>query len=202
MEQRMREMEHEMKHLSGDALQNLMEQYNRISTEFEHQKRLCPARARLVGVLKGLGFTEDEFQKKDHDLIRRSEDPRRARTICCSPPRILCCSTSRPTIWTMNSIAWLENYLLNYDGAVLIVAHDRYFLNRVVTKIIEIDDGRGDHLSREIIPTMPRKESTAAGSPHARLAESAAGDHAIRRRSSPKLKSFNREKSIKPRREP
>ena len=79
MEQRMREMEHEMKHLSGDALQNLMEQYNRISTEFEHQNGYA-LQSELVGVLKGLGFTEDEFQTENRDLIRRSEDTRRART--------------------------------------------------------------------------------------------------------------------------
>lgn len=98
MEQRMREMEHEMKHLSGDALQNLMEQYNRISTEFEHQNGYA-LQSELVGVLKGLGFTEDEFQKKIATLSG-GQKTRVALGRLLLSSRIFYCSTSRSTIWT------------------------------------------------------------------------------------------------------
>ncbi len=79
MEKKLREMEHEMKHLSGDALQRLMEQYNRISTEYEHQNGYA-LQSELTGVLKGLGFSEDEVRQKDLHAFRRPENA------CCTRP--------------------------------------------------------------------------------------------------------------------
>lgn len=193
MEQRMREMEHEMKHLSGDALQNLMEQYNRISTEFEHQNGYA-LQSELVGVLKGLGFTEDEFQKKIATLSGGQKTRVALGRLLLSSPDLLLLDEPINHL-DLNSIAWLENYLINYKGAVLIVAHDRYFLNRVVTKIIELDNGR--------VMTFSGNYSTYAEK-KAQLREAAWRAYVnqqqeIRHQEEviAKLKSFNREKSIK-----
>ena len=98
MEKKLREMEHEMKHLSGDALQQLMEQYNRISTEYEHQNGYA-LQSELTGVLKGLGFTEDEVPTKRYARFPAARKRVLHSAACSSPHRIFFCSTSRSTIW-------------------------------------------------------------------------------------------------------
>ena len=194
MEQRMREMEHEMKHLSGDALQNLMEQYNRISTEFEHQNGYA-LQSELVGVLKGLGFTEDEFRQKICDAYPAVRRHASRSDVCCSPPRIFLLLDEPINHLDLNSIAWLENYLINYKGAVLIVAHDRYFLNRVVTKIIELDNGRVMTFSGNYSAYAEKKAQLREAAWRAYVNQ----QQEIRHQEAviAKLKSFNREKSIR-----
>ena len=193
MEQRMREMEHEMKHLSGDALQNLMEQYNRISTEFEHQNGYA-LQSELVGVLKGLGFTEDEFQKKIATLSGGQKTRVALGRLLLSSPDLLLLDEPINHL-DLNSIAWLENYLINYRGAVLIVAHDRYFLNRVVTKIIELDNGRVMTFSGNYSAYAEKKAQLREAAWRAYVNQ----QQEIRHQEAviAKLKSFNREKSIK-----
>ena len=193
MEQRMREMEHEMKHLSGDALQNLMEQYNRISTEFEHQNGYA-LQSELVGVLKGLGFTEDEFQKKIATLSGGQKTRVALGRLLLSSPDLLLLDEPINHL-DLNSIAWLENYLINYKGAVLIVAHDRYFLNRVVTKIIELDNGRVMTFSGNYSAYAEKKAQLREAAWRAYVNQ----QQEIRHQEAviAKLKSFNREKSIR-----
>ncbi|MEF2596633.1 MAG: ABC-F type ribosomal protection protein [Lachnospiraceae bacterium] len=193
MEKKLREMEHEMKHLSGDALQQLMEQYNRISTEYEHQNGYA-LQSELTGVLKGLGFTEDEFDKKICTLSGGQKTRVALGRLLLSSPDLLLLDEPINHL-DLNSIAWLENYLMNYKGAVLIVAHDRYFLNRVVSKIIEIDGGKVMSFTGNYSAYAEKKAQLRETEWKAYMNQ----QQEIRHQEAviAKLKSFNREKSIK-----
>lgn len=193
MEKKLREMEHEMKHLSGDALSQLMEQYNRISTEYEHQNGYA-LQSELTGVLKGLGFTEDEFDKKICTLSGGQKTRVALGRLLLSSPDLLLLDEPINHL-DLNSIAWLENYLMNYKGAVLIVAHDRYFLNRVVSKIIEIDGGKVMSFTGNYSAYAEKKAQLRETAWKAYMNQ----QQEIRHQEAviAKLKSFNREKSIK-----
>ena len=168
MEETIRSMELEMKTLQGDALTQLLESYNRLSTEFEHRDGYA-YQSELAGVLKGLGFKEEEFSKKVETLSGGQK--------------------------TRNSIAWLETYLLSYPGAVIIVAHDRYFLNRVVTKVVEIDNGYVTTFSGNYSAYAEKKKQLRDNALKAWMNQQQEIKH--QQEVITKLKSFNREKSIK-----
>lgn len=193
MEQRLREMENEMKHLSGEQLQELMDQYNRISTEFEHRNGYA-VQSEIVGVLKGLGFTEDEFEKKICTLSGGQKTRVALGKLLLSAPDILLLDEPINHL-DMTSIAWLENYLLNYSGAVLIVAHDRYFLNRVVSKIIELDNGNVMTFEGNYTAYARKKAQLRENAWKAYLNQQQEIKH--QEAVITKLKSFNREKSIR-----
>ena len=92
----------------------------------------------IVGVLKGLGFEEEDYGKQIENLSGGQKTRVALGKLLISKPDILL--LDEPTNHLdMESIAWLETYLLNYPGAVFIVSHDRYFLDKVVTKIVEIE---------------------------------------------------------------
>jgi ATP-binding cassette subfamily F protein 3 len=193
MEHRIRSMEHEMKHLSGDALEQLMEQYNRLSTEFEHQNGYA-VQSEVVGVLKGLGFTEDDFTREIRTLSGGQKTRVALGKLLLSTPDLLLLDEPINHL-DLTSIAWLENYLLNYSGAVLIVAHDRYFLNKVVSKVIELDRGRITSFTGNYSAYAEKKAQLRESAWRAYLNQ----QQEIRHQEAviTKLKSFNREKSIK-----
>ncbi len=193
MEQRLRDMELEMKHSDGDRLSALMEQYNRISTEFENKNGYA-VQSEVVGVLKGLGFTEDEFGKQICTLSGGQKTRVALGKLLLSAPDILLLDEPINHL-DMTSIAWLENYLLNYSGAVLIVAHDRYFLNRVVSKIIEMDNGNVMTFFGNYSAYAEKKAQLRETQWKAYLNQ----QQEIRHQEAviAKLKSFNREKSIR-----
>ena len=140
MEIRMREMEAEMKHTTGEALTKLMDSYSRLTHEFEMENGYA-YKSELTGVLKGLGFQEEDFQKQVSMLSGGQKTRVALGRLLLSKPDIIL--LDEPTNHLdMDSIAWLETYLLNYPGAVFIVSHDRYFLDKVATKIVEIDNGK------------------------------------------------------------
>ena len=139
MERRIREIEMELKHLSGDALNDRLETYNRLTATFERENGYS-CKSEITGVLKGLGFTENDFTKPVDTLSGGQKTRVSLGKLLLTKPDILL--LDEPTNHLdLNSIAWLETYLLNYQGAVLIVSHDRYFLNKVVTKVLEIELG-------------------------------------------------------------
>ena len=139
MEERLRDMETQMNTLSGEALEQLLDTYHKLSHEFE-QVNGYAYRSEVTGILKGLGFTEEEFDKKMSELSGGQKTRVSLGKLLLTKPDILL--LDEPTNHLdLNSIAWLETYLLNYQGAVLIVSHDRYFLNKVVTKVLEIELG-------------------------------------------------------------
>ena len=193
MEERLRSMEQDMKGQTGQKLEELMELYHRTQVMFE-QRNGYSYKSEITGVLKGLGFTEEEFPRQV-DTLSGGQKTRVAlgKLLLSSPDIIL---LDEPTNHLdMNSIAWLENYLLNYRGAVVIVAHDRYFLNKVVSKVVEIDQGH--------VMTFPGNYSAYAEKKKAlretQLKAYLNQQQEIRRQEEviAKLKSFNREKSIR-----
>jgi ATP-binding cassette subfamily F protein 3 len=193
MEQRLREMEHEMKHLEGEALQALMSSYNRTSTEFERRNGYS-IQSEVTGVAKGLGFTEEEFDKKVATLSGGQKTRVALGRLLLSQPDILLLDEPVNHL-DMASIAWLETYLLNYSGAVLIVAHDRYFLNRIVTRIFEIENGTVTTFSGNYTDYAQKKAQMREIQWKAYLNQ----QQEIRHQEAviTKLRSFNREKSIK-----
>ena len=193
MEEKLRFLEQEMKHFSGVELNALMEQYHRIFTMFE-QKDGYSWRSELTGVLKGLGFSEDDFEKQV-DTLSGGQKTRVAlgKLLLSSPDIIL---LDEPTNHLdLNSIAWLETYLLNYRGTVIIVAHDRYFLNKVVTKVIEIDQGHVMTFLGNYSAYAEKKKQLRETQLKAYLNQQAEIKH--HQEVIAKLRSFNREKSIR-----
>ncbi len=192
-ERRLRQMEMEMKHLSGGRLDSLMESYNRLTAEFERANGYA-YESEVIGVLKGLGFAEDEFKKQITALSGGQKTRVSLGKLLLTKPDILL--LDEPTNHLdLNSIAWLETYLLNYPGAVLIVSHDRYFLNRVVTKIIEIENGKLMMYSGNYTQYAEKKKMLR----DAMLKEYLNQQQEIKHQEAviEKLRSFNREKSIK-----
>ena len=193
MEHRLRMIEHEMKHTSGDALGQLMEQYNRISTEFEHKNGYA-IQSEVVGVLKGLGFSENDFGKQICTLSGGQKTRVALGKLLLSSPDILLLDEPINHL-DLSSIAWLETYLLNYSGAVIIVAHDRYFLNKVVSKVIELDNGKITSFSGNYTDYAQKKAQLRDAAWRAYLNQQQEIKH--QEAVIAKLKSFNREKSIK-----
>lgn len=193
MEEKLRTMEKEMKSLSGTALDALMEQYHKTSNAFEQQNGYA-CRSEITGVLKGLGFREEEFSKQV-DTLSGGQKTRVAlgKLLLSSPDIIL---LDEPTNHLdMNSIAWLEGYLMNYKGTVIIVSHDRYFLNRVVTKVIEIDQGHVMSFSGNYSAYAEKKKQLRENQLKAYFNQQQEIKH--QEEVIAKLRSFNREKSIK-----
>lgn len=193
LETRIREIEAQMKELSGTALDMALEQYTRMNHEFE-LKNGYAYKSEVVGVLKGLGFEEEEFEKHVNKLSGGQKTRVSLGKLLLSHPDLI--MLDEPTNHLdMNSIAWLETFLLNYDGAVLVVAHDRYFLNRIATKIIEIDAGEMTTFQGNYSDYAAKKSQLREARMHAWLNQQREIKH--QEEVIQKLKSFNREKSIK-----
>ncbi|MCI6420856.1 MAG: ABC-F family ATP-binding cassette domain-containing protein [Blautia sp.] len=193
MELHMRETEKQMKHAKGEELEYLMELYSRLTHDFEMENGYA-YKSELIGVLKGLGFPESEFEKPVSTLSGGQKTRVALGRLLLSKPDIIL--LDEPTNHLdMDSIAWLETYLLNYPGAVLIVSHDRYFLDKIVSKVIEIDNGKvssftGNYSAYSEKKAMLRKEAYQAYLNQQQ--EIRHQEEVITR-----LKQFNREKSIR-----
>lgn len=135
-----RALEHDMKHAQGQELEHMLERYGRLNHEFE-VKNGYAYQSEVTGILKGLGFGEEDFSKKVNSLSGGEKTRIALGKLLLSKPDIIL--LDEPTNHLdLISIAWLENFLLNYSGAVVVVAHDRYFLDKVVSKVIEIDNAK------------------------------------------------------------
>lgn len=193
MEERIREIEKELKDLDGDELNSRLNTYHNLTNAFELADGYA-YESEIVGVLKGLGFTEDEFDKPVDTLSGGQKTRVSLSKLLLTKPDILL--LDEPTNHLdLNSIAWLETYLLNYFGAVLIVSHDRYFLNKVVTKVIEVELGKLSVFQGNYTAYAEKKAMLR----EARLKEYMNQQREIKHQEAviEKLRSFNREKSIK-----
>ena len=185
MEDKIRSLEQEMKYVAGDKLESLMNSYTRLTHQFELENGYA-YKSEIVGVLKGLGFEEEDYGKQIENLSGGQKTRVALGKLLISKPDILL--LDEPTNHLdMESIAWLETYLLNYPGAVFIVSHDRYFLDKVVTKIVEIEAAQmrmyeGNYSAYALKKAQLRDAQYKAYHQEAVIT---------------KLRSFNREKSIK-----
>ena len=193
MEEQLRRLELEMKSASDDELEAKLAQYGRLNHEFEMANGYA-CRSEITGVLKGLGFEEDEFAKPITALSGGQKTRVSLGKLLLTKPDILL--LDEPTNHLdMESIAWLETYLKSYTGAVLIVAHDRYFLDRVVTKIVELDNGVGTVFLGNYSAYSDKKAMLRDAQIRAYLNQQQEIKH--QEAVITKLKSFNREKSIR-----
>ena len=185
--------EQQMTVLKGDALEEEMKTYAKLTERFQRADGYA-YRSEVTGVLKGLGFSEEDFGKHIGELSGGQKTRVALGRLLLTAPDIIL--LDEPTNHLdMHSIEWLETYLMNYKGAVLIVSHDRYFLNRVVTKVVEIENGVSRTYSGNYDAFSEKKEQL-------RKAQYAAWVNAERERKHQedviaKLKQFNREKSIR-----
>ena len=193
MEQRMRSMEQEMKTLSGQQLETLMNGYTRLTHAFEQENGYA-WKSELIGVLKGLGFAEEDFDKQIEKLSGGQKTRVALGKLLISRPDVLL--LDEPTNHLdMSSISWLETFLMNYPGAVFIVSHDRYFLDKVVTKVVEIEAGSLYSCQGNYSAYAVKKAQLRDAQYKAYLNQ----QKEIRHQEAviTKLKSFNREKSIR-----
>ena len=193
MERRIRNLEQEMNNVTGDDLNHLMETYTRLTHQFELENGYA-YKSELTGVLKGLGFTEEDYDKQIEKLSGGQKTRVALGKMLLSKPDILL--LDEPTNHLdMESISWLETYLLNYPGAVFIVSHDRYFLDKVVTKVVEIEAGETRVFSGNYSAYALKKAQLRDALYKAYLNQQRDIKH--QEAVIAKLKSFNREKSIK-----
>lgn len=193
MEAQLRSIENQMKSADDTALETLMKKYSDLNHEFELNNGYA-YKSEITGVLKGLGFSEEDFTLNVNTLSGGQKTRVALGRLLLSKPDIIL--LDEPTNHLdMESISWLENYLLNYSGAVLIVAHDRYFLDKIVSKIIELDNGNATVFSGNYTDYASKKAILR----NMQLKEYLNQQREIKHQEEviTKLKQFNREKSIK-----
>ncbi len=193
MEKEIRSLEQEISHLSGDRLEKAMNRYALLSDRFEKQNGYA-WKSEITGVLKGLGFNESEFDTPINTLSGGQKTRVALSRILLTRPDLII--LDEPTNHLdMEAIAWLETFLSNYRGAVLIVSHDRYFLDKVVTKIIEIENTQSIVFQGNYSLFAEKKKKLRDDQMKQYMNQQAEIQHqeeVIR-----KLKSYNREKSVK-----
>ena len=193
MEEKIRQMETQMNQLSGTELEHLLDSYHKLSHDFE-QKNGYAYRSEVTGIIKGLGFTEEDFDKKMEELSGGQKTRVSLCKLLVTKPDVLL--LDEPTNHLdIESIRWLEGCLMNYKGAVLIVSHDRYFLDRVVSKVVEIFQHKS-YVYQGNYSDFSKKKAQVR---EALIKQYYNQQREIKHQEEviAKLKSFNREKSIK-----
>jgi len=193
MEKRMSQMQEDMKHLTGSELEELYSSYTALTHSYELMDGYA-AKSRVVGILKGLGFEEADFDRKINTLSGGQKTRVFLAKLLLEEPDIIL--LDEPTNHLdLRSIEWLESYLLNYKGAVIIVSHDRYFLDKIVSKVIDIENGNVQMYLGNYTDFSNKKQMLL----DAKMKEYLNQQQEIKHQEAviTKLKQFNREKSIK-----
>ena len=193
MEKRMSQMQEDMKHLTGSELEELYSSYTALTHSYELMDGYA-AKSRVVGILKGLGFEEIDFDRKINTLSGGQKTRVFLAKLLLEEPDIIL--LDEPTNHLdLRSIEWLESYLLNYKGAVIIVSHDRYFLDKIVSKVIDIENGNVQMYLGNYTDFSNKKQMLL----DAKMKEYLNQQQEIKHQEAviTKLKQFNREKSIK-----
>ena len=193
MEKRMSQMQEDMKHLTGSELDELYSSYTALTHSYELMDGYA-AKSRVVGILKGLGFEEADFDRKINTLSGGQKTRVFLAKLLLEEPDIIL--LDEPTNHLdLRSIEWLESYLLNYKGAVIIVSHDRYFLDKIVSKVIDIENGNVQMYLGNYTDFSNKKQMLL----DAKMKEYLNQQQEIKHQEAviTKLKQFNREKSIK-----
>ena len=193
LQEQIRQLEQDMKHLEGAELEDALERYTRMNHTFEMQDGYA-FESQITGILKGLGFEESEFNRSVSELSGGQKTRVSLGRLLLSRPDIIL--LDEPTNHLdLNSIAWLEGYLRGYDGAVIIVSHDRYFLDKIVTKVIEIENTQATIYHGNYSYYAQKREEVRLSKYRAYMNQQAEIKH--QEEVIAKLKQFNREKSIK-----
>ena len=193
MEKRLTDYEHQMEVLKGEALTETIAAYTDLLHRFERENGYA-YKGEVQGVLKGLGFSSAEFEQTVSTLSGGQKTRVALGKLLLQKPDLL--MLDEPTNHLdMNSIRWLETYLMNYKGTVLVVSHDRYFLDRTVTKIIEIENGKSTLFGGNYSVYAERKKALREQQYHAYMNNQAQIRH--QEEVIEKLRRFNREKSIR-----
>lgn len=193
LELSIRQLEHEMHSAVGEELERQLEIYTRLNHDFEMRNGYA-ARSEITGVIKGLGFSEEDFDKQINTLSGGQKTRVSLCKLLLKKPDILL--LDEPTNHLdLPSIAWLETYLKNYQGSVIIVSHDRYFLDRIITKVIEIENSNGMVFQGTYSDYSVKKSALRDAQMKAYLNNQREIKH--QQDVIDKLKQFNREKSIK-----
>lgn len=193
LQEQIRQLEQDMKHFEGAELEDALERYTRMNHTFEMQDGYA-FESQITGILKGLGFEESEFNRPVSELSGGQKTRVSLGRLLLSRPDIIL--LDEPTNHLdLNSIAWLEGYLRGYDGAVIIVSHDRYFLDKIVTKVIEIENTQATIYHGNYSYYAQKREEVRLSKYRAYMNQQAEIKH--QEEVIAKLKQFNREKSIK-----
>ena len=193
MENRLTDLEKQMEHLKGDSLTQTISDYTDLLHRFERENGYA-YKGEVTGVLRGLGFTGEEFDQKVSTLSGGQKTRVALSKLLLKKPDLI--MLDEPTNHLdMSSIRWLETYLMNYRGTVLIVSHDRYFLDRTVTKILELENGKSMMFGGNYSAYAERKKALREQQYHAYMNNQAQIRH--QEEVIEKLRRFNREKSIR-----
>lgn len=193
MEENIRRLEHMMKEAEGDELEAMLSRYSRLNHDFEAAGGYA-IKSEVTGVLKGLGFTEEDFALHVNTLSGGQKTRVALSKLLLTNPDII--MLDEPTNHLdMESIRWLEGYLSGYKGSVIVVAHDRYFLDKIVTKVVELENTRGEVFTGNYSDYAAKKQIERASRLKAYLNQQREIKH--QEKVIETLRSFNREKSIK-----
>ncbi len=192
-ENELRQMEQKMSSLKGEELEEYMKKYSDLQYQFELMDGYS-YKSRIKGVLKGLGFSEEDFERPVNSLSGGQKTRVYLGSLLLSNPDLLL--LDEPTNHLdIESVTWLEDFLKTYSGAVIIISHDRYFLDKIVTKTIEIENKKSHVYEGNYSFYAKNKEINRQIEEHHYIQQ----QREIKRQEEviAKLKSFNREKSIK-----
>ena len=193
LQEQIRQLEQNMKNLKDEELEAALERYTRMNHTFEQQDGYA-FESQVTGILKGLGFQETDFNRKVEELSGGQKTRISLGRLLLSRPDVIL--LDEPTNHLdLNSIAWLENYLKSYDGAVIIVSHDRYFLDKIVTKVVELENTKSTIYHGNYSYYAAKREEVRLSKYRAYMNQQAEIKH--QEAVIAKLKQFNREKSIK-----
>lgn len=193
LQEQIRQLEQNMKNLEDEELEAALERYTRMNHTFEQQDGYA-FESQVTGILKGLGFQETDFNRKVEELSGGQKTRISLGRLLLSRPDVIL--LDEPTNHLdLNSIAWLENYLKSYDGAVIIVSHDRYFLDKIVTKVVELENTKSTIYHGNYSYYAAKREEVRLSKYRAYMNQQAEIKH--QEAVIAKLKQINREKSIK-----
>lgn len=193
LETSIRKLEKDMKHAEGEELEKILETYNRLSSKYDRDNGYS-YESEITGVLKGLGFSPEDYDRHINTLSGGQKMRIALGRLLLTRPDLII--LDEPTNHLdMPSISWLEGFLASYSGSVLIVSHDRYFIDRIVTKVIEIDNKKATIYHGNYTYFADKRAELRASMMKAYLNQQAQIKH--QEAVITKLKQFNREKSIK-----